>query len=160
MRCYRGLQALYPCKVRNTCHSETSHFAVFYYIYIFFHNKQVLWGRAYSQFTFWKVKPGGCIYTTVQQQPVDKRKKSLPIMVRFWSFLKTAYGTVSGSLCLCQQFPFSLPVLPMIWSTKPTRLLLWSFLFTKLYGSTGTVISSRHARKGKPCQKKKLNMKW
>lgn len=69
--------------------------------------------NCYSQFTFWKVKPGDCIYTAVQQQPVDKGKKSLSLMVSSWSFLIAIYGTVSGSLLLHQQFPSSL--LALIW---------------------------------------------
>lgn len=67
--------------------------------------------NCYSQFTVWKVKPRGCIYTAVQQQPVDKRKKSLSILVIFLSFLTAIYGTVFGSLWLPQQFPSSLPAL-------------------------------------------------
>lgn len=125
-----------------------------------FENKQVPQGRSVTPSSYFGRWSPEVIYIPVQQQPVDKRRKTPPVTVRFWSLLRPICGTVFGSLWLHQQF--ACPAMKLR-STICTRSLLGSFptrSARKTCEITGTVNSSWPARKRKTCQKEKLNMRW
>lgn len=117
--------------------------------------------NSYSQFTFREVKSMVCAHNALQQQPVDKRKRRSICWLVFGlspelcvGWFLALCGCLSGFLLVCTS---------VMWLTKFLRLLLRSsptVSITEGYGITGTMKSCWHARKGKPCQKRKLSMMY